>query len=163
MPEDCWPIKAGVPCRWQGCWPTEGRWRTACARGSGSYRPRFGPRPRRYARRRRTECHRHQGWRAACDRLCEILPAEALSASGDAESAVESLFHRLNTGGKPLDGDDLAWSLLKARWPELEVAVSDLAEDAARSAGAPWSVWLRGCRLWSRRGPDPGPARCHRQ
>ena len=33
----------------------------------------------------------------------------------------------MNTGGKPLDGDDLAWSLLKARWPRLEPVVAELA------------------------------------
>lgn len=47
---------------------------------------------------------------------------------GQAEiTSVEHLFYRLNAGGTRLDGDELAYSMIKAHWPELKKPISDLA------------------------------------
>ena len=50
------------------------------------------------------------------------------SQDGAAEvTNVEHLFYRLNAGGTRLDGDELAYSMIKARWPELEEPIKKLA------------------------------------
>lgn len=42
----------------------------------------------------------------------------------------EHLFNRRNTGGTPLDGDELSWSLIKAHTPELEKPINYLSVSA---------------------------------
>lgn len=42
-------------------------------------------------------------------------------------SNVEHIFQRLNRGGTPLQGDELAYSMIKAYWPELEPPITNLA------------------------------------
>ena len=57
------------------------------------------------------------------------LPEDAIAPPTDRESAngaqddvtnIENLFHRLNRNGTRLDGDDLAYSMIKAYWPGIE-------------------------------------------
>ncbi len=129
-PEDCWPIEAGAPV------PLA--WLLADPKMSESLRARLeevAERPWALQVKQALDENgsvvdkiRYCLYRTAERRiLCEILPREALDTSNDPVSTVENLFQRLNTGGKPLDGDDLAWSLLKARWPRLEPVVVKLA------------------------------------
>lgn len=72
--------------------------------------------------------------------VCLEVPQIALTAGSRQEvgvpssmksstniSNVEHLFHRLNRGGTPLDGDELSYSMIKAHWPHLEKPISDLA------------------------------------
>ncbi len=131
-PEDCWPIEAGAPVPFA--------WLLADPDVSNTLRARLRGAVQRPWARRAQEALDKDGpviaaIRAGLHRtakrriLCEILPREAVDASDDPVSAVESLFQRMNTGGKPLDGDDLAWSLLKARWPGLEPVVAELARE----------------------------------
>jgi hypothetical protein len=42
-------------------------------------------------------------------------------------SNVEHLFHRLNAGGVRLEGDELAYSMIKAYWPHVEEPIGNLA------------------------------------
>ena len=50
------------------------------------------------------------------------------SRGGDAEiTNVEHLFYRLNALGTRLEGDELAYSMVKAHWPELEAPIRRLA------------------------------------
>ena len=54
--------------------------------------------------------------------------ARAASQDGATEvTNVEHLFYRLNAGGTRLEGDELAYSMVKARWPELEDPIKRLA------------------------------------
>lgn len=61
------------------------------------------------------------------------VPQAVLSESlggGPADSAVavaETMFQRLNGGGTALDGDDLAYSMIKAHWPEIEASIEAVA------------------------------------
>ena len=69
----------------------------------------------------------------------EVSKDALMSASAQEESisdiqddqaevtSVEHLFYRLNAGGTRLDGDELAYSMIKAHWPELEKPISNLA------------------------------------
>ncbi|MGC9259861.1 MAG: DUF262 domain-containing protein [Phycisphaerae bacterium] len=70
-----------------------------------------------------------------------VVPEKAMeeasqqeSGLGDAASAgvdianIEHLFQRLNSGGTPLAPEDLAYSMIKAYWPEFEQPISRLAE-----------------------------------
>lgn len=52
---------------------------------------------------------------------------EADNPDQDNVTNMENLFHRLNRGGTPLDGDDLAYSMIKAYWPGLEQNIGNLA------------------------------------
>ena len=60
--------------------------------------------------------------------------SEQESSLGDAPSAgedianIEHLFQRLNSGGTPLAPEDLAYSMIKAYWPEFEQPIGKLAE-----------------------------------
>jgi hypothetical protein len=67
------------------------------------------------------------------------LPAETLSDASRQEehaldtrvteiSNVEHLFQRLNSGGTRLDGEELAYSMIKAYWPEVEDPIRRLSE-----------------------------------
>ena len=62
------------------------------------------------------------------------VPQAVLSKAADehgAASAVaiaETMFQRLNRGGTALDGDELAYSMIKAHWPEIEESVEAVAE-----------------------------------
>ncbi len=52
-------------------------------------------------------------------------------ANGDERQGVsnmEQLFQRLNRQGTPLDGEELAYSMIKAYWPELESPIDAAAE-----------------------------------
>lgn len=67
--------------------------------------------------------------------FCLEVPESALAASGregdgrdEGVSSIEHLFHRLNRGGTPLDGDELAYSMVKAYWPQLESSITELSE-----------------------------------
>jgi len=62
------------------------------------------------------------------------VPADVMAGDnddlGDAEQAVtvaETLFQRLNTLGTTLDGDELAYSMIKAHWPDIEESIAALA------------------------------------
>lgn len=68
------------------------------------------------------------------------VPQDALSARSRQESDnpqaresnqnianVEHLFHRLNAGGTRLEGDELAYSMIKAYWPDVEEPIRRLA------------------------------------
>ena len=131
-PEDCWPIEARAPVPFA--------WLLADPDMSERLRARLrGVAPSPWAGRAvealegdgpvigaiREALHRTIKRRI----VCEVLPSTAMEASDDPVAPVESLFQRLNTGGKPLDGDDLAWSLLKAKWPRLEPVVAKLARE----------------------------------
>lgn len=65
------------------------------------------------------------------------LPGDAISSATAREEAdpgrenvtnLENLFHRLNRGGTLLDGDDLAYSMIKAHWHGLDRTIAELAE-----------------------------------
>ena len=55
----------------------------------------------------------------------EVSPANTESERAPI-SNVEHLFTRLNSAGTNLDGTELAYSLIKAYWPEIEVPISKL-------------------------------------
>lgn len=46
----------------------------------------------------------------------------------DGVSNMEQLFQRLNRQGTPLDGEELAYSMIKAYWPELEAPIDAASE-----------------------------------
>lgn len=50
----------------------------------------------------------------------------------DAKDAVELLFVRINSAGTPLAGEELAYSLLKAEWPEVAQYIQDLPNKPAQ-------------------------------
>ena len=71
--------------------------------------------------------------------VCLEVPEEALRSRSAQEvnntrdgeeniSNVEHLFHRLNAGGVRLEGDELAYSMIKAYWPEVEEPIRKIAE-----------------------------------
>jgi hypothetical protein len=49
------------------------------------------------------------------------------SAADSPVALAETMFQRLNGGGTPLDGDELAYSMIKAHWPEIEARVDTVA------------------------------------
>jgi hypothetical protein len=74
--------------------------------------------------------------------ICLEVPEKVLAAETHRENSsrdedhlsdnvtnVEHLFHRLNRGGTRLDGDDLAYSMIKAHWRNLEPNIRELAKE----------------------------------
>ena len=47
---------------------------------------------------------------------------------------IEQIFQRLNRQGTPLDNEELAYSVIKAYWPDIEKIISDLPSDLHHSA-----------------------------
>jgi hypothetical protein len=79
-------------------------------------------------------------WKRTADGMLRLSAARliALEVAGDVlkdadgettedqSSNVEHLFTRLNSGGTILDGTELAYSLIKAYWPEIEAKIAAL-------------------------------------
>ncbi|QJE94343.1 DUF262 domain-containing protein [Luteolibacter luteus] len=62
------------------------------------------------------------------DLLAQSQQERAVADEGRAEiSSIEHLFSRLNRLGKPLDGEELAYSLIKAYWPEVANLIDAVA------------------------------------
>lgn len=60
--------------------------------------------------------------------LLEISQQEKLATlSNDPISNIEHLFQRLNQQGTPLNGEELAYSMIKAYWPELADPIDEIA------------------------------------
>jgi hypothetical protein len=64
------------------------------------------------------------------DALIDASDQEIKDSTGAKENIanVEHLFQRLNAGGTPLGGEELAYSMIKAYWPEVEQPIEKLAE-----------------------------------
>lgn len=65
----------------------------------------------------------------ASDELLETSEQErASSKDRDDVSNIEQLFQRLNRQGTKLDGEELAYSMIKAYWPDLEPPINQISE-----------------------------------
>ncbi|WP_159013562.1 DUF262 domain-containing protein [Acidisoma sp. S159] len=150
-PRDCWPIAAAVPVpfawlsRLQTVVDENVFWasvRSSCA----AYLDK--PPHREWSREAIELLNRSpddprlravwSGMRRVWDARIPILelPEDAVASGAARETInpeqegvtnVETLFHRLNRGGTALDGDDLAYSMIKANWPGLEQNIRKLA------------------------------------
>lgn len=66
---------------------------------------------------------------------CNLLTKDVIEDEGDAnvkdndQTALELLFKRLNTGGTTISQEDLAYSSIKAFWPEIQEINDSLAKD----------------------------------
>ncbi|MCF7788323.1 MAG: DUF262 domain-containing protein [Prosthecobacter sp.] len=62
----------------------------------------------------------------------ELLEGSEQEKSGGSDredvSNIEQLFQRLNRQGTKLDGEELAYSMIKAHWPDLEKPINDVSE-----------------------------------
>ncbi len=84
---------------------------------------------------------------------------------GENIANVEHLFQRLNAGGTRLEGDELAYSMIKAYWPGIEAHIKDIADRrmpearlftlAARSALSPTKIGEEGKYRQILHGPVP--------
>ena len=64
----------------------------------------------------------------APDELLEVSQREKISREDQENIAnIEHLFQRLNQQGTRLDGEDLAYSMIKAYWPELAIPIDKIA------------------------------------
>ena len=73
--------------------------------------------------------------RALCTRIPAVLVTDEASRANQweesedvhgSDSNVEQLFQRLNRQGTRLDGEELAYSMIKAHWPELAAPIESL-------------------------------------
>jgi hypothetical protein len=65
----------------------------------------------------------------APDDLLEVSEQEKASGSDREDvSNIEQLFQRLNRQGTKLDGEELAYSMIKAYWPDLEGPINEVAD-----------------------------------
>ena len=66
---------------------------------------------------------------------CNLLTKDVIESEGDIkdndndQTALELLFKRLNTGGTTISQEDLAYSSIKAFWPEIQEINDSLAKD----------------------------------
>jgi hypothetical protein len=87
------------------------------------------------------ECHRlHQLYEAICalqrQTVVALMAPESLVNAARNEShqdtdsndntSIEHLFHRLNRQGTKLEGEELAYSMIKAYWPEVAKPIEDI-------------------------------------
>jgi hypothetical protein len=61
----------------------------------------------------------------APEELMEISEREKSEGDREDVSNIEQLFQRLNTLGTQLEGEELAYSMIKAYWPELEAKIDE--------------------------------------
>jgi hypothetical protein len=61
----------------------------------------------------------------APENLMETSQREKIEGNREDVSNIEQLFQRLNTLGTQLDGEELAYSMIKAYWPELEEKINE--------------------------------------
>ncbi|HZM01614.1 MAG TPA: DUF262 domain-containing protein [Candidatus Saccharimonadales bacterium] len=65
----------------------------------------------------------------APEELLDVSEQEKTSGSErEAVSNIEQLFQRLNGQGTKLDGEELAYSMIKAHWPELETEINKASD-----------------------------------
>jgi Protein of unknown function DUF262 len=65
----------------------------------------------------------------ASEELIEVSEQEKTSGSDREEvSNIEQLFQRLNRQGTRLDGEELAYSMIKAYWPDLEKPIDEVSK-----------------------------------
>ncbi len=64
----------------------------------------------------------------ALDDFMEPSEQENLGNSREDVSNIEQLFVRLNTLGTKIDGEELAYSMIKANWPELEEKINEASK-----------------------------------
>ena len=65
-----------------------------------------------------------QGLKKACGASVNYLLAPEISDANESIDAIEQIFIRLNRQGTPLDPEELAYSMIKAHWPEIEQTIS---------------------------------------
>ena len=64
----------------------------------------------------------------APENLMETSEREKTELNREDVSNIEQLFQRLNTLGTQLDGEELAYSMIKAYWPELEESINQASK-----------------------------------
>jgi len=60
--------------------------------------------------------------------LLDESELEKTTGDGEGVSNIEQLFQRLNRQGTKLDGEELAYSMIKAYWPDLERPINEVSE-----------------------------------
>ena len=86
-----------------------------------------GPRSRIFAGIQRAHASRLMAIEAPKE-LLEESELEKHTGNGEGVSNIEQLFQRLNRQGTKLDGEELAYSMIKAYWPDLERPINEVSE-----------------------------------
>ena len=75
--------------------------------------------------------HRIGNYKISCNLLTkDVIVSEGdINAKDNDQTALELLFKRLNTGGTTISQEDLAYSSIKAFWPEIQEINDSLAKD----------------------------------